>query len=280
MIAPWWSAPDARRGDRSAATALSTWSRPRAPGDAGKTRRAKARSADQGIFRDAVRDAGPAFWRRAALHGWESMRKRRPSSPPSMSRRRRVPSRNRPPRRRDVAGRPKQIHGSRLAYDRAISLFPNSGPAQQARIAKVRLIQGTQPTQVCPPSMMCAQERVRLSEEIAAPPAAACWRSIRNWTSLLPHQSDPGIDSDEPTCSARRFEVIPPLPRLRTAPNPIHPGADPSRVSVRAREPQNPRSPDFDPPSSDPYEEHLNHHYRHWLRRTCLGTCLPKPATR
>lgn len=33
------------------------------------------------------------------------------------------------------------------AYDRVISLFPNTGPAQQARIAKARLIQGTQPAQ-------------------------------------------------------------------------------------------------------------------------------------
>ncbi|MBL9175173.1 MAG: tetratricopeptide repeat protein [Verrucomicrobiales bacterium] len=33
------------------------------------------------------------------------------------------------------------------AYDRVISLFPNTGPAQQARISKARLIQGTQPAQ-------------------------------------------------------------------------------------------------------------------------------------
>lgn len=33
------------------------------------------------------------------------------------------------------------------AYDRVISLFPNTGPALQARIAKARLIQGTQPAQ-------------------------------------------------------------------------------------------------------------------------------------
>ncbi len=33
------------------------------------------------------------------------------------------------------------------AYDRVISLFPNEGPAQQARLAKARLIQGAQPPQ-------------------------------------------------------------------------------------------------------------------------------------
>lgn len=33
------------------------------------------------------------------------------------------------------------------AYDRVISLFPNAAPAQQARLAKARLVQSTQPPQ-------------------------------------------------------------------------------------------------------------------------------------